>query len=239
MCLWADPSVGPRAKLSPGTPPSGVELSACCLLLVDDDSQPLGQERGCAGAGPATSLTIQLDLWRSGKNVIVVPIFVGPDLLPSSVVGSPARTPGERSCRRASLRHAATPRARVHDLRPPTPWSPPDTLYLALAAELPAGVQLVSTTVTAGSPWSFITSVGMPEPLSLTVTESSGWTRALRRRPARPAMASSTEVVDHLEDEVMEPRASPSSRCTSRVAGGPAPGPPDGDVFCRVSCFSH
>jgi len=50
-----------------------------------------------------------------------------------------------------------------------------------------------STTVSAGRPCSAITSTGMPEPLSTTVTESSGW-MVTSIVSARPARASSTAL---------------------------------------------
>ena len=64
---------------------------------------------------------------------------------------------------------------------------------VALATELPAGVELGEHDRRRGSPCSAITSTGMPEPLSEMVTELSGWS-VTSIRSARPASASSTEL---------------------------------------------
>ena len=64
---------------------------------------------------------------------------------------------------------------------------------VAVAAELPAGVELGETTVSAGMPCSGITSTGIPAPASETVTELSGWI-VTSTESLRPARASSTAL---------------------------------------------
>ena len=65
---------------------------------------------------------------------------------------------------------------------------------VALAAELAAGVQLrEDDRERRQAPWSGMTSTGMPEPQSRTVTELSGCRRT-STRSFRPASASSTEL---------------------------------------------
>ena len=64
--------------------------------------------------------------------------------------------------------------ALTHDT--PTPCRPPETLYAEPSSpNLPPAWRTVSTTSAAGLPSFFMIPVGMPRPLSATVTELSGW----------------------------------------------------------------
>ncbi len=129
----------------------------------------------------------------SGKNEIVVP--VSPFSTSPTTARSALGTPRVNSCRYSlpPRRTSATSHSeRAFTTETPTPCNPPETLYGEPSApNLPPACSFVKTTVSAEVPWSSIWSTGMPEPLSRTVTELSGWsvTSILSLRPAR---ASST-----------------------------------------------
>jgi hypothetical protein len=74
----------------------------------------------------------------------------------------------------------------------PTPWRPPDTLYVFLSNFPPAWsvVMASSTPGTFSVGW---ISTGMPRPSSSTVTELSSWMVTLTSLQ-KPAMASSMEL---------------------------------------------
>ena len=67
-----------------------------------------------------------------------------------------------------------------------------DLVALALP-NLPPECSTVRTTSTAGRPSFSMIATGMPRPLSITVTELSGWIRTVTS-VQKPASASSTEL---------------------------------------------
>ena len=81
---------------------------------------------------------------------------------------------------------------RAFTTETPTPWSPPETLYASFS-NLPPAWSIVITTSAADFPSFSCMSVGMPRPLSTTVTLLSTWivTSILLQKPA---CASSIEL---------------------------------------------
>jgi hypothetical protein len=81
---------------------------------------------------------------------------------------------------------------RAFTTETPTPWRPPETLYVS-RSNFPPACRTLRTTSAAGFPSSGMRSTGIPRPLSSTVTELSAW-MTTETVSQYPAIASSMEL---------------------------------------------
>ena len=83
-----------------------------------------------------------------------------------------------------------------------------------------------------------MTSTGMPEPLSMTVTELSGW-----RVDLDPVVAAREGLVDRVVDDLVDEMVEASRARRADVHARPQPDRlealENGDVFCGIGGFSH
>src|SRR5664280_2088851 len=140
--------------------------------------------------------SISSKMAASGQNEMVVPVRprgAGP-VTASLPVGLPPFSNSMTWCWSSRSISSNSRLDRALTTETPTPWRPPETLYPPPSPNFPPAWRTVRTTSAADFPLCLgIGPVGMPRPLSMTLTPPSG-RRVTLMRVQNPAMASSTEL---------------------------------------------